>query len=122
MIESSVLFLPVNDIQKTTQFYTEICGLTYEVQVKDQIHIFDTGYGYIGFCQYNDGRKPLSGDHGVCISFNCIDEKDVDKHYEMVKGKAKVLTLPGYHPKFPVYSFFVEDPDGYKVEFQKIQK
>ena len=26
---------------------------------------------------------------------------------------------PRRHPLFPVYSFFVTDPDGYLVEFQK---
>jgi hypothetical protein len=24
------------------------------------------------------------------------------------------------HPRFPVYSFFLKDPNGYTLEFQKI--
>ena len=62
MIESCITFLPVSDLKRTVQFYTEVIGLTLW--------------------------------------------KDMGK--------------PARHPKFPVYSFFFSDPDGYLLEFQKI--
>lgn len=121
-IESSVIFLPCGDIAATHDFYTRIVGLR---QVQEQaggtLRIYDTGYGCWGFCQYPDGRPALSGDKGVCLSLNCADEADVDRFYEKVTALgARVLAAPAMQERFPVYSFFIEDPSGYKVEFQKI--
>ena len=90
-------------------------------QAGGTLRIYDTGYGYWGFCQYPDGRPALSGDKGVCLSLNCADEADVDRFYEKVTALgARVLAAPAMQERFPVYSFFIEDPSGYKVEFQKI--
>ena len=121
-MESSVIFLPCTDLAKTTEFYRDICGIDkMEVQSPGKVHIFDTGYGYIGFVQYDDGRAPLSGDKGVCISFDLKDKKEVDDMYLRLKEKgADITQVPMMHKQFPVYSMFISDPDGYKVEFQKI--
>ena len=40
--------------------------------------------------------------------------------YEMLKDSCNVYRKPQMHPKYPVYSFFILDPDGYLVEFQKV--
>ena len=56
-----------------------------------------------------------------CISFNCADEAEVDALYEKFKDM-KGASAPRRHPQFAVYSFFIQDPDGYTVEFQKIEK
>ena len=121
-IENSVIFFPCTDIEKTSRFYQEMCGFPkVQEQAGGKLHIFDTGYGYIGFCQYDDGRPIPSGPVGMCISFNCRDEKDVDAHYEELKRKgANIIMPPTYQEKFPVYACFVRDPDDYKVEFQRI--
>ena len=51
-IESSVVFLPVKDIEETTRFYRDLIGLPVaQVQSGGLCRIFDTGYGYFGFCQ-----------------------------------------------------------------------
>lgn len=120
-IESLITFLPCTDLAKTTAFYHDFLGLEYDVQAKDKVHIFDVGYGYLGFVQYDDGRKPLSGDHGVCISLNLQSRQAIDDLYESLKQTNVTITQkPLMHKTFPVYSMFIEDPDGYKVEFQKI--
>jgi len=121
-IESSVIFFPVSDIQRTADFYVRVCGLKlHQSQGGGKSLIFDTGYGFIGFVEYGDGRPMPTGALSPCISFNCRDEADVDAHFERVRADgAKVIAPPARHPRFPVYSCFFEDPDGYKVEFQKI--
>ena len=65
-IENCVTFLPCSDIKKTTHFYRDIVGLpVVQEQAGGMLKIFDTGYGYWGFCQYGDGRPIPSGDVGV---------------------------------------------------------
>lgn len=121
-IENSVVFLPVKDIEKTTRFYTEIVGLKKVQEQSGGIcRIFDTGYGYLGFCQYPDERPTLGGVVGVCLSFNCQDEADVDRQYERVCSQGyETMCKPKHMDNFPVYGFFIADPDDYKVEFQYI--
>lgn len=121
-IENSVIFLPCGNIEKTVHFYHDIIGLpVVQEQAGGTLKIFDTGYGYWGFCQYDDGRPLLSGDVGVCLSLNCHDEADVDRQYERMQSKGCEIALPPRkQEKFPVYAFFVRDPDNYKVEFQYI--
>ena len=121
-IKNSVVFLPCKNIEETERFYREIVGLpVVQEQAGGKLKIFDTGYGYWGFCQYDDGRPILSGDVGVCLSLNCCDEADVDLQYQRMTEKlGRLLEKPKRQEKFPVYAFFVRDPDDYKVEFQKI--
>lgn len=116
---TSVIFLPCTDIRKTESFYHDAIGLAIEERQSDNLVIFDTGYGYWGFCQYADERKPLSGPKGVCLSLNLESEEAVRQTYEKLKDCCTVYKEPMKHPQFPVYSFFVLDPDGYLVEFQK---
>lgn len=121
-IENSIVFLPVTDINRTTEFYIDVIGLTKVQEQSGGIcRIFDTGYGYLGFCQYPDKRPTLGGPVGVCLSFNCHDEQDVDRQYERMISKGVTTSCaPRYMDNFPVYGFFMQDPDGYKVEFQYI--
>ena len=123
-ITSSILFLPVSDIEKTAVFYTEAVGL---IKVQEQsggiCRIFDTGYGYLGFCQYPDRRPAVGGDKGPCLSFNCKSREEVDAQYRRVLGLGcQTLCAPHQSEGFPVYSFLLMDPDGYKVEFQVIEE
>ena len=116
---TSVIFLPCSNISETQAFYHEKLGLPIIERQSENLCIFDTGYGYWGFCQYEDGRLPLSGPQGVCLSLNLGSEGDVRQAYERLKGSCRIYREPARHPKFPVFSFFLADPDGYLVEFQK---
>ena len=119
-LESSIVFLPVTDIEKTLEFYRDVLGLKVHQKQGDNLYIFDTGYGYWGFCQYGDGRKPLSGAKGVCLSLNLSSNEEVMERYQQLKDSVSIYRKPERHPVFPVYSFFISDPDGYLVEYQKI--
>ena len=121
-VTSSVIFLPVTDINKTYEFYANVLKLQVHQKQGSNLYIFDTGYGYWGFCQYDDGRKPLSGPKGVCLSLNLDNNEEVLEKYNELCDKCEVIKEPEKHPKFPVYSFFIKDPDGYMVEYQHIHK
>lgn len=119
---SSVIFLPCRDIVKTLHFYHDLLGLQIEQKQSDSPYIFDAGYGYWGFCQYRDGRPPLSGPKGVCLSINLSSPEEVLERFEELKDICDVYREPALHPDFPVFSFFLSDPDGYLVEFQNVMR
>ena len=93
MMESMVIFHRCRSLAATDAFYIQQLGLTLW-HTQPGCHIYDSGYGYLGF---------------------------VEALYEKFKGM-KGITAPRPHPQFAVYSFFIQDPDGYTVEFQKIVK
>ena len=67
-----------------------------------------------------EGQAKLRGPKGVCLSLNLASDEEVDAYYDLVKEKAEVHQAPAMHPVYPVYSFFLKDPDGYLVEFQRV--
>lgn len=120
MYQSSICFLPCRDLAQTTRFYTQTIGLVVAQQMPGCV-ILDTGQGHWGFCAYGDGRPMATG---VVLSLNCTDNAAVDTVYQqlVVSNAPIVQGPPAMHAVFPVYSFFITDPNGYLVEFQKIQK
>lgn len=114
---SSVVFFPCKSIAETRDYYQNVLGFEIYKDLGKSIWV-DGGKGYIGFVEYDPPRPPASG---ACISFNLNSEEAVDAMYK----KLKVLPViglkepPQKHPDFPVYSFFLSDPNGYLVEFQK---
>ena len=116
-IESSVIFFPCRDLEKTVQYHTEVLGLPIYKRPEKTVW-FDCGYGYLAFVDYGPDR-PLAS--GQCISFNLPSKEAVDAMYRQLLSRP-VIGLqepPAQHPKFPVYSFFLSDPNGYTLEFQK---
>lgn len=115
-IKSIVNFYPCRDIEETSDFYVNVIGLSL-YQDQGKARIFDCHYGYLGFCQYDHGILATE----TCISFNLCTQKEVDDYYEKFKNMGiQGMTVPKKHDQFEVYSFFMKDPNGYKIEFQKI--
>lgn len=117
-MESSVFFLPCRDLAQTRAFYRDILGMEIHQDTGGSL-ILDSGYGYLGFVQYGDGRPMASG---VCLSFNCPDRAAVNLAYQALRNRpeCQVQGPPRHHAQFPVYSFFFRDPNGYTLEFQKL--
>ena len=116
-IESGVIFFPCKDIAETKAYYTQVVQLPVYKDLGSTVW-FDCGYGYLAFVEYSDGRPMASG---ACISFNLESIEAVDAMYAEMQ-KRPVIGLkgsPAHHPRFPVYSFFFSDPNGYTLEFQK---
>ena len=120
IVASSIVFLPCTDIRRTVEFYHDTLGLPIAQRQSETLCIFGAAGGYWGFCQYADGRKPLSGPQGACLSLNLESNEAVWTMYERLKDRCPVHRAPAQHPDFPVFSFFLRDPDGYLVEFQKL--
>jgi catechol 2,3-dioxygenase-like lactoylglutathione lyase family enzyme len=115
--ESSVIFFPCKDINETKKYYTTVLELPIYKDLGNTVW-FDCGYGYLAFVDYGPDR-PLAS--GQCISFNLPSKESVDAMYRQLLSRPVVglQDPPAQHPKFPVYSFFLSDPNGYTLEFQK---
>lgn len=116
-IESNVIFFPCRDIAETKAYYEQVVGLTVYKDLGNLVW-FDSGYGYLAFVQYDSDRPMATGE---CISFNLPSVEAVDEMYETLQGRAVIglRGAPAHHAKFPVYSFFFSDPNGYTLEFQR---
>ena len=117
MITSSIAFYPCISIEDTEAFYLKIIGLELVFSTKEA-RIFSAVKGHFGFMEYPD-RTAASG--RLCLSLNCSSQQDVDEEYQrLISLGVNPLSKPEYHKSQPVYSFFIADPNGYLVEFQKI--
>ena len=108
MITSCIAFYPCLDLSATEAFYTQVIGLR-------TVFASDT----VRFVAYGDGEIPH---RHLCLSLNCTNRADVDAEYRRILALGvQPQSIPAQHPSQPVYSFFLEDPNGYTVEFQKIE-
>lgn len=118
MITSCIAFYPCLDLSATEAFYTQVIGLR-TVFASDTVRIFYANGGSFGFVAYGDGEIPH---RHLCLSLNCTNRVDVDAEYRRILALGvQPQSIPAQHPSQPVYSFFLEDPNGYTVEFQKIE-
>lgn len=117
MIRSCVAFYPCKSIEQTHEFYTRIIGLRLAFSGPTS-RIYSCREGYFGFVEYPDGKTAVGR---ICLSLNCGSQQEVDEEYRRIVGLVREpLGKPALHASQPVYSFFVKDPNGYLVEFQKI--
>ena len=104
-------------MQKPRCFIPKWSGLR-TVFASDTVRIFHAKQGYFAFVAYGDGEIPRKH---LCLSLNCIDRDSVNAEYQRICALGiQPQSAPAQHPSQPVYSFFLEDPNGYTVEFQKI--
>ncbi|MDX1711402.1 MAG: VOC family protein [Rhodovibrionaceae bacterium] len=111
-----VTFIYTRDLAETAGFYAEVVGLE---QVLDQgsCRIFRVaGEAFLGVCARDDREVAPAG---VTVTF-VVD--DVDGWYDRLwEAGAEIETAPEHHPEFNVHSFFVRDPSGYRLEFQRFE-
>ncbi len=109
-----ITFLGTNDLNKTSNFYQHILGLTL---YKDQgvCLIFNiTNQSKIGFCEHmsiiHDDKSPII----------TLVTEDVDRYYQkLIKTGLNIGKKPQINRKFNIYHFFFKDPNGYTIEIQK---
>lgn len=112
MIGEQITFIYVADLDVSARFYEGALGLE---MVLDQgaCRIYRTAASaYLGVC---DHRPPSPT--GVIVT---LVTDDVDAwHGRLADTGFTPDAPPTYSERFDVYQFFVRDPDGYLVEFQR---
>ncbi|MDZ4711169.1 MAG: VOC family protein [bacterium] len=111
--DSQIIFLKVNDLNVSSDFYIKNFGFELVLD-QGKCRIFRApGKSCIGFCQ---GRTK-EVDKNVVLTF-VTDE--VDEIYIKLRNEnVIVIKEPGVNKEFRIYNCFVEDPDGYVLEIQK---
>ena len=119
--------LRVGDLQRSIKFYTEVLGMKL-LRTSDypegEFTLAFVGYGNeydntVLELTYNYGKE--SYEMGSAFGHLAIEVDDIYAECEAVKAKGcKVVREAGPMKSGTLVIAFVEDPDGYKIEF--IQK
>lgn len=104
-----IVFFKTNDLQGMRTFYTEEVGCTLWLEQADAI-ILRHGNMLFGFVERH------AVDRDAMITFFYAEKAAVDRYYEKFKDRAK--DPPIANPKYRIYHFFAEDPEGRPIEFQ----
>lgn len=112
-----VTWVYTDDLPGTARFYAEVLGFE---MVLDQglCRIFRAApHAFVGVCKVRPGRwvEPK----GVVVTFVLPTQADVEAwHAKIVAKGAKPESPPFRSEAFNVHTFFVLDPNGYRLEFQ----
>jgi catechol 2,3-dioxygenase-like lactoylglutathione lyase family enzyme len=110
---SSIVFLRCRDLEATTRFYRGVVGLPL---VLDQgaCRIFRaSGSGFFGFCQ----GVPPEPAGTLCLTLVVADVPGW--HRRLVEAGARPDGPPRINEQYKIEHFFVDDPDGYRLEVQR---
>lgn len=110
-----ITFFHTDNIEKCHKFYCNDLGLKFHYE-KGGYRLYDVwGKGTIGF-----GKDASDKVECNCISFVVESEEDVNNIYTRMKILGyEINEEPKRLLQFGVYSFFLNDPDGHRVEIMK---
>lgn len=113
-IMEQITFLYTRDMDASVQFYEEILGLELALnQGGCRIYHMVGRKAYVGVCLREVPRTP----DGVIFT---IVTPDVDAWYEHITGHGiNCDNAPRVTSEYGIYHFFVRDPNGYLIEFQR---
>jgi len=114
---ASITFLTHDDLEAGARFYGDTLGLPLiEGHGWAKVHRISEG-ACIGLVSSRGAgtEGPVGG--GVLLS---IAVDDVDAWYDRLRDEPRIeiTSKPAMVPGIPVYSFFLRDPAGYRVEIQ----
>jgi catechol 2,3-dioxygenase-like lactoylglutathione lyase family enzyme len=111
--EASIVFLRCRDLEATTRFYSGMVGLPIALD-QGGCRIFGTGgTGYFGFCK----GEPTEPAASVCLTLVVADVPGW--HQRLVGAGACPDGPPRINDQYRIEHFFVNDPDGYRLEVQR---
>lgn len=114
-VDAQITFLYTRNLAKTAPFYEDVLGLPLAVdQGSCRIYHVTGRSAYIGMCERAHAPEKPEG-----VIFTFVTD-DVDGWYERITSKGvECEYAPRVSEAYKIYHFFVRDPNGYKLEFQR---
>jgi len=117
---ASITFLTYETLELAERFYGETLELRL---IEDQgwAKVFRIGgTAYVGVVEARRGPIERPVGSGTLLSIVVDTIEAVDRWYARLRehGDIKLLGAPAPVPGIPVYSFFLLDPGGYRIEIQ----
>jgi catechol 2,3-dioxygenase-like lactoylglutathione lyase family enzyme len=103
------LFMVVSDLDRSKRFYTEVLGLTIEVEGDGYLRLAGTGGFHIGM-----EERPAEQVGGTGIEL-VIRVDDIDRRYEEMLARGVVFRGPPEDQEWGSRHAWFEDPDGYPI-------
>ena len=118
LFDELVTFIYVESLNRSADFYSRVLRLKLRLD-QGTCQIYQAAPGAcLGICIREGGAAGKGGAKKGVILTLVTDE--VDEWYERLSGEGvSVLNPPRVNDKYQIYHFFLEDPDGYKLEVQK---
>ncbi len=113
-IDEQITFLYCEDLAKTAPFYEDVLGFELAVdQGSCRIYHITGRIAYVGLCERATPREK----DGVIFT---LVTQDVDGWYEHITAQdINCEYAPRLNETYNIYHFFVKDPNGYLIEFQR---
>ncbi len=109
-----IIFLGTQDLESTDHFYRKTLGFElYKDQGVCRIYSVPGG-GKVGFCTH---IPVLKGERSPIITF-VVDDVD-GVHQRLMAAGVEGLHAPQENPRYRIYHFFAQDPNGYTLEVQR---
>jgi len=117
---AGITFLTYDDLKAGERFYGDLLGLPL---VEDQgwAKVYRIAAGaHVGIVQARRATQKGTAGAGALVSLVVGTVEDVDSWHERLRGEPSIRidTPPGMVGELPVYSLFLTDPAGYRVEIQ----
>lgn len=116
-IDEQITFLYTRDLSATAPFYEEVLGLDLALdQGGCKIWHISGHQAYVGMCERDYAPEKPEG-----VIFTIVTQ-DVDGWYERITSHGVTPEdAPKLNETYGIYHFFVKDPNGYLLEFQRFQ-
>jgi catechol 2,3-dioxygenase-like lactoylglutathione lyase family enzyme len=118
-VAEQITFLYCSDLSRTGSFYEDLLGFPLVI---DQgscrvVQVAEGRGGYLGYCERLEEGESASS--GIIFTLTVDKKEQVDDWYNyLVEHGLELPEPPKDNPRYGIYHFFFEDPDGYKLEVQ----
>ena len=110
--QQHVTFLYVRDLERSLTFYHTVIGLELVLEQPGCRILRIVGTSFLGLCESE--RDPAGS---LILTFV---PADLSETYEaLVSAGLTCDGPPRYNERYDIEHFFAQDPDGYRLEFQR---
>ena len=113
--DAQITFLYVADLRRSAEFYEHTLRLSLAAdQGNCRIYRVTGSESYLGICE-----RKATASTGDTLIFTIVTA-DVDAWYRQITSMGWACeSPPSVNQRYNIYHFFLRDPDGYKLEFQR---